>query len=173
MGFKLSISVVAFLLLISGIGVGLAYSTTLIIDGNLINSSSEYCEISTDSTGVSIVGNDIVFEHSMESDEQCTITYSHHSVNPQSGIISIDVVISSPDVSITSTVISMISGGDVVGSTELVGTGGTIKGSISGIGPIKNNNSMSFSLELPPDVIFSSGTSIMLMFEIIPMGVSE
>ena len=168
MEFRTILIAFALVGLLSLIGVAYAYSSELILD-NSIEVSTGYCEISSDSQVVTINGNSILFKHEGGEDEDCTITYHHYPSYLQSGIINMDVTIEDSSASHTSIVISMTSGGDVIGSTTLSGTGGVLSGTISGIGPLSNNGSLTFSLTLPPDVSFSSNATIDLNFVAYPL----
>ena len=162
-------TIVISAILISGIGLGLAYSASIMVQNNSISTTSGYCTINTDSSEVSINGNDIAFSHSLGDNSYCTITYNHHSLHPQSGIINMDVTIKDLGSPLTSVVISLTSGGNVIGSTTLSGMGGVLSGTISGIGPLSNNGSLTFSLTLPLDISFSSNATIDLNFVAYPL----
>ena len=79
------------------------------------------------------------------------------------------VTIRDSDTSLSPIVISMTSGGSVIGSTTLSVTGDVLSGTISGIGPLSNNESLTFSLTLSPDVSFSSNATIDLNFVAYPL----
>lgn len=157
------------LFLISTVGIGLAYESEIMISNNSIDSGSIYCEVNTDSLGVVIDGDKIVFIHLLNSDNYCTISYSDHSYVSQNGIINMGVTIKDPGASLTPIVISMTSNGGVIGSTTLSGTGDVLSGIISGVGPLSNNGSLTFSLTLPSDVSFSSNATIVLNFVAYPL----
>ena len=163
------LAIVVLLLSVSGIGVGFAYDTTFVVSDNVVESSSEYCQINSDAINVMINGNRVQFTHYSGEDESCKITYAHHSLSPQSGIVNMDVTIKDPGVSLTPIVISMTSSGKVIGSTTLSGTGDVLSGTISGIGPISNKGSLTFSLILPLGVSFSSNATIDLNFVAYPL----
>lgn len=162
-------TIVISAILVSGIGFGLAYSASIMVQNNSISTTSGYCTINTDSSEVSVSGNDIIFSHSSGDDSYCTIIYNHYSLHPQSGIINMDVTIRDPGASHIPIVISMTSGGSVIGSTTLSVTGDVLSGTISGIGPLSNNESLTFSLTLSPDVSFSSNATIDLNFVAYPL----
>ena len=155
--------------LISMVGIGLAYEAEIMIANNSIDSGSTYCEVNTDSLEAAINGNKIIFIHPLDSDDYCTISYSDHSSVSQNGIINMDLTIEDRGSSLTSVKISMTSDGNVIGSTILSGTGGILSGTISGIGPLSNNESLTFSLTLPSDVSFTSNATIDLNFVAYPL----
>ena len=165
---RVIVVVSSVLLLISGVGIGLALDSSFITSDNVVNSSSDYCTISTDSFGVRINGSDVSFIHSSDIDGLCTITYSHASAS-QKGIINMGVTIRDSDTSLSPIVISMTSGGSVIGSTTLSVTGDVLSGTISGIGPLSNNENLTFSLTLSPDVSFSSNATMDLNFVAYPL----
>ena len=155
--------------LISMVGIGLAYEAEIMIANNSIDSGSTYCEVNTNSLGAAIDGNKIIFIHLLDSDDCCTITYSDHSSISQDGIINMDLTIKDVGSSLTSVIICMTSGGNIIGSPTLSGTEGILSGTISGIGPLSNNGSLTFSLTLPSDVSFSSNATINLNFVAYPL----
>ena len=173
----LSISAIAFLVMISSVGVGYAYVASIETNNSL---DSYYCTVGADVGGGSILSISVIEIDSPTpthylgfssngTDFQETISLDYVHTRGTDIILTIEF---SCTVESETPIIKCFLGEDVVGSTSLTGSG-TKTGTISGIVlPVSENGTGTASFRFQVDGI-SLGTSVQMSFSVYPLEVSS